>query len=133
LPEVKIDIMKKKVVIVNKIALIVYAGTEGMESMGRLSNALMFASEAASNGDDLKLIFAGTGARWIGELEKPEHRFHELYSEVKPHITGVCAHCADVFQAREAIEAAGIALIDEYRQHPSLRKLTLAGYQVLTF
>ena len=116
-----------------KIAVIILADTDTMEAMGRVSNAFMLIKEAAENNDDFKLIFEGAGAKWIKELEKEDHKLHNLYKEVKPLITGVCSFCAQAFGAKSSVQKVGIPLISEYNQHPSIRKLVVEGYQVITF
>lgn len=115
-----------------KIAIIVFSDTNTMEAMGKISNSLILASEAIENGDDLKIIFEGAGTKWIGELEKEDHMLHEMYLGIKPHITGACAYCAKAFKTDGQIEKAGLALIGEYRDHPSLRKLFIENYNVIT-
>ena len=50
-----------------KIAIVVFSDTNTMEGMGKLSNAFMFASEVLEKKGDLKFIFEGAGAKWIGE------------------------------------------------------------------
>ena len=116
-----------------KIAVIILADTDTMEGMGRVSNAFMLIKEAAENNDDFRLIFEGTGAKWIKELEKEDHKLHNLYIEIKPHITGVCSYCAQVFGAKNSVVNAGLSLISEYNQHPSMRKLLVEGFEVITF
>ena len=116
-----------------KIAIVVFSDTDTIETLGRVSNAFMLASEAVDHGDDLKFIFEGAGTKWIGELEKEDHKFHGLYKSLKEHITGACSFCAQAFGVKNLVEKAGIHLISEYKDHPSLRKLFADGYQVVTF
>ncbi len=52
---------------------------------------------------------------------------------MRGRITGACAYCAAAFGATEAVEAAAVPLLDEYRQHPSLRSLVAEGFEVLVF
>lgn len=117
----------------SKIAIIIFADTNTIEAMGRVSNAFMLAGEAAENGDDLKIIFEGAGTKWIGELEKEDHKFHKLYSGLKDRITGVCSFCAQAFGVKSQVEKSGLSLLSEYKQHPSLRSLVTEGYEVITF
>jgi hypothetical protein len=117
----------------SKIAIIIFADTNTVEAMGRVSNAFMLAAEAAENGDDLKIIFEGAGTKWIGELEKEDHKLHQLYSGLKNKITGVCAFCAQAFGVKSQVEKSGLAMLSEYKQHPSLRNLVVEGYEVITF
>jgi hypothetical protein len=40
---------------------------------------------------------------------------------------------AAAFGVRKEVEAAQVELLDEYEQHPSIRRLVADGYQVITF
>ena len=116
-----------------KIAIVVFSDTNTMEAMGKVSNAFMLATEAIEGGDELKIIFEGAGTKWIGELEKEDHKLHELYLSIKANITGVCKFCAQAFGVKSEIEKAKLPLLDEYKSHPSLRNLFAEGFQVVTF
>ncbi len=116
-----------------KIAVVVLADTDTHGDLGRAVNALLTVREAKDAGDEVRLIFDGAGTKWIGELADPEHRSHRHYEAVKEQITGVCKFCARAFGATEAVEAAGVPLLDEYQQHPSLRTLVHEGFHVITF
>jgi hypothetical protein len=116
-----------------KAALIVFADIETHADLGRVVNAMVTAREFREAGDEARLIFDGAGTRWIGELAKPDHRSHRLYESVRGQIAGAYAYCAAAFHAKEQIEAAGIPLLDEFKQHPSVHRLVAAGYEVITF
>ncbi len=66
-------------------------------------------------------------------LAKEDHRSHKLYQSVQRHIAGACKFCAAAFSATEAVEAAGVPLLEEYHQHPSLRGLVATECDVLIF
>lgn len=117
----------------SKIAIIILADSETHGDLGRAVNALLTVKEAKEAGDDVRLIFDGAGASWIGVLADREHRSHALFTAVKCQITGVCKYCAKAFDATASVEAAGVPLLDEYQQHPSLRTLVHDGFQVLVF
>jgi hypothetical protein len=125
--------LKQKIKTMTKIAIVVFSDTDTIEALGKLSNAFMLAQEAVDHGDDLKFIFEGAGTKWIGELEKEDHKFHGLYTNLKEHITGACAFCSQAFGVKSQVEKYGIPLISEYKDHPSLRNLFAEGYQVITF
>ncbi len=116
-----------------KIALVIFSDTDSMEALGKVSNAFVMALEAIENGDKLKIIFEGAATKWIGVLEDEQHKMHGLYATVKPYITGVCRYCAKAFGVSAQVDAAGVAQIGEYKDHPSIRKLVVEGYQILTF
>ena len=43
----------------NKVAIVVLAGTQQEDSMGRIVNALMAVKELKENNDEVQLIFSG--------------------------------------------------------------------------
>lgn len=110
----------------------------GEEALGRLFNALATALEHKQAGDEVTLVFAGTGTRWLAELSKPEHPARALFVQVEDLVAGASCGCADVFGATEGVAAAGHALLSDFalvgtRGVASLRQLTRQGYVVLTF
>lgn len=115
-----------------KLAVVVLADTETHEDAGRLVNALE-TKELKEAGDEVALIFDGAGTRWIPELDNPENRRHKLWLSVKDRVTGACAFCASAFGVKEGVEKAGIKLLSDYENHPSLRNFLITGYQVVMF
>jgi hypothetical protein len=79
------------------------------------------------------VLFDGAGTKWVAALSEREHRYHGLFEDVRDRITGACAYCANAFGVREQVEAAEVALLDDFEEHPSLRSYLADGYQVLTF
>lgn len=116
-----------------KVAVVVLAGTESHESLGRMVNALELAKELQEHGDEVKIVFDGAGTEWIPELEKEEHDVHPLYSAVKENIHGACRFCAKAFGVFKEIRDSDVDLLDEYDQHPSLRNFIVDDYRVVTF
>jgi len=114
-----------------KIAIVIFSDTEGMEALGKVSNAFVLANEAIEHGDDLKIIFEGAGSKWVGVLEDERHKMHGMYKALKGKITGVCKFCAQSFGVKSQVEKAGVTLLDDYKDHPSLRNLFADGYNVL--
>ncbi len=117
----------------SKVAIIVLADTDTHEGLGRVVNALEAVKEFKEGRDDVQLIFDGAGAKWISELEKPDHKLHRLYVVVKDRIGGVCEFCAGAFGVKEKVVACGVKLAGEHDGHPSFKKLVSQGYQVITF
>jgi hypothetical protein len=116
-----------------KAALVVLADTDTREGTGRIANALVTAQEFDQAGDEVTIVFDGAGTKWIPELANSEHKYHERFEALKPRVAGACAYCARAFGVRKQVESADIALLDEYEQHPSIRRLVADGYQVITF
>jgi hypothetical protein len=114
----------------SKVAIVVLADTETHEGLGRVVNALEAVKEFK---DGHQLIFDGAGPKWIPELEKPDHKLHELYVAVKDRIGGAFEFCAEAFGVKDTVVACGVKLAGECDGHPSFKKLVSQGYQVITF
>lgn len=116
-----------------KAAIIILADPEDPSGTGRLANALVTAGEFKEEGDEVVVIFDGAGVRWIPELVKPEHKYGRLLVSLGDSVAGACAYCAQAYGVREAIEAADVPLISDYKRHPSLRTYAADGHQIITF
>ena len=114
-------------------AVIILAGTDGHENLGRLANGLEAASEFAENPeDDVELVFDGAGTQWVPELEDESHDYHELYQAVKDD-TSVCDFCSGAFGVEDAVADSGLDVVDENDGHPSMRSLVADDYEILTY
>ena len=112
------------------------AGSE--EALGRLFNGLAVAHEFKQRGDDVQILFQGTGTRWLSHLTRSDHPAHALFETVKDAVVGASSGCANVFGAANDVRQAGFELIDDYALPgtsgmPSLRSLIGGGFSVLTF
>jgi len=114
-------------------AIILLADTETPEGLGRMANALTTAKEFKEAGDDAVVVFDGAGTRWVAELADPEHKYHRLLEDVRDRVRGACVYCARAYGVKEAVEQAGIPLLDDFKGHPSVRDLMAHGYQIVTF
>lgn len=116
-----------------KVGVVLLADTESHGDMGRMVNALTSAREFKDGGDEVTIILDGAGTKWVAELSSPEHRYNREFAEVKDRVAGACAYCSRAFGVTEAVEAAGVPLLRDYADHPSLKRLIDDGYQILTF
>jgi hypothetical protein len=123
-----------------KTAIVVLGDPQSgsQESLGRVFNALASAYEFRQHGDDVQILFQGTGTRWVHELSKPDHPAHGLFESVRDTVAGASCGCADVFGASGDVQRSGFALVAENAVPgtsglPSLRRLVADGYHVLTF
>ncbi|WP_251328564.1 FAD-dependent oxidoreductase [Haloplanus pelagicus] len=116
-----------------KAAVIILAGTEGHENVGRLANGLEAAKEfAETDGDEVELIFDGAGTQWIPELEDEDSDYHELSQAVRDD-TSVCDYCSGAFGVEDAVAEAGLVTFDDHDGHPSIRSLVDDDYEIITF
>ncbi|MGC8551517.1 MAG: DsrE family protein [Phycisphaerae bacterium] len=116
-----------------KACILLLADINSPEAMGRMANALTTAMEFDEAGDDVVLIFDGAATRWVGELSKPDHKYHGAFQSIRHRLTAVCSYCATAYGVAEHIKAAGLPLTSEFRGHPSIRKFVHDGYEVISF
>ena len=121
-----------------KAAIVVLSDPGTEEAVGRVFNALATAYDYRERGQEVTVLFTGTGTRWTGELTKPDHPAHGLYNAVSDCIGGVSLACAVGFGAKETAKANGFDLVAGNQVPgtaglPSLAQLTADGYTVITF
>jgi hypothetical protein len=116
-----------------KAAAIVFADTGSPKGLGRVMNALTTAQEFKDAGDDVLVVFDGAGTKWIAELSRENHKYHQLFEDVRDVVGGACSYCAEAFGVKEAVQDGGIELLEDYKGHPSVRTLVNDGYEIVTF
>lgn len=104
-------------------AVLVIAGTDGHDNLGRLVNGLETAREfSETDGDEAELVFDGAGTQWIPGLEAESHDYHDRYRAVRDDIS-VCDYCSDAFGVADAVADTGLVSVDGHDGHPSIRSL----------
>ena len=108
------------------------------EALGRVFNALAMASECKQKGDEVAVVFNGTGTRWPAELSKLSHPANGLYNSVRDVVQGASCGCADVFGAKESVESFGVPLKTDYPLTGtsgllSLRRYVSEGWNTVVF
>jgi hypothetical protein len=117
----------------SKTAFVILASADNPESLGRVVNALMAAHEQIESGQDVKIIFDGAGSKAAATLSAKHHRYHDLFKLVKSKVSGVCRYCAKAYGVAHEIEEAALPFADEFKDHPSFKKLIEQQYQILIF
>jgi hypothetical protein len=116
-----------------KVAILVLAGRETRADEARIANALTTVNEFKEAGDEVTLIFSGAGTRWVSDLSGDDHPLSNAFDMVKDKVEGACRECAVSFDVEEEVQASGIPLMEEYKGHPSLKRLISQGYKIITF
>ncbi len=115
----------------HKVAIFVYEPINGDAS--RVYRALRTAHEFVSSGDDVAVVFDGSGTEALAEILRPGGKFHSQYQLVSSHIVGACKVCSKSHQVANQIAGAGIELLDEFDGEASVRKYVTLGYTILNF
>lgn len=122
-----------------KLAVIILSDPKaGEEALGRVFNALAVADEALRAGDEVEVLFNGTGTRWPEELTKMTHPANALYNAVREAVKGASCGCAAVFGATKGVEASGLPLVKDKALAgtpgiSNLRRYPAEGWQTLIF
>lgn len=116
-----------------KLAVVLLAGSDTADGAGRMANAFVTALEAQESGDEVRIVFDGAGTTWLKALADPEHKYHRLFEKVRESVAGACLYCARAYEVVDDVERANVPLLDEYKDHPSIRGMLANGFQVLTF
>ena len=96
-----------------KTAILIHSDPNaGEEALGRVFNALAVANDLKTRGDEVKILFLGTGTRWIAELAKPNNPVHGLFNLVKDKVEGVSLACSVVFGANQEVQSSEFALLN---------------------
>ena len=114
-----------------KVAIVIFEDIK--RDSARVYRALVTAEELMEAGDEVTVVFDGSGTESLASVLDPASRLHALFERVRPQIRGACRYCARSHGVLEPIEGAGIPLLSEYKQHASLVALVREGYTVLTF
>jgi hypothetical protein len=113
-----------------KIAIVIYAAPT---ELARGFRALMNAQELKEAGDDVVIVFDGSGVESAAAFADSKHQANAVFESVRDRIQGACSFCASMHRVKDQLEAAGIPLLADHNGHASLRKLMMDGYQILTF
>lgn len=110
----------------------------GEEALGRVFNALVTAYDLQERNANVKILFQGTGTRWVPIINDPKHLLNSLFKVVLDKVDGVCGGCADVFGATEEIEKTELPLIRTLNVPgttgvTSLGEYIKEGYRIVSF
>ncbi len=104
------------------------------ESLGRVFNAMAAAYDYKAAGEEVSILFQGTGTRWPEQLGKLDHSLHALFKAVEDKIIGISCGCADAF----GVNTSGFDLVKDNEVPgtsglPSFVKLKKEGFTIITF
>ncbi|GGK42614.1 hypothetical protein GCM10008955_40460 [Deinococcus malanensis] len=114
-----------------KVAIVIFEDVR--RDSARVYRALGTAEELTEAGDEVTVVFDGSGTDSLAAIIDPASRLHPLFERLRPQVRGACKYCARSHGVLDVIEQAGIPLLSEHKQHASLPALLREGYTVLTF
>lgn len=117
----------------SKTVIVILADIESKGDLGRVSIAIEAAKELKNSNNEVKIIFDGAGVKWVPQLAKEENKLHGSFEKLRENIAGTYSFCSNAFGVKNAVQSAGIKLLDEFEGHPSLKHYIDNGYQVITF
>lgn len=122
-----------------KAAILVHSDPRaGEEALGRVFNALAVAHDFSQKDAEVRILFLGTGTRWIAELTNPEHPAHGLFERVRDKVAGISQGCAEVFGATTEARAAGFTFLNDNPVPgtaglPGVARLMEDGFSILVY
>lgn len=115
----------------NKIAVFVYESVAG--DLSRAYRGLKTALEFVQGGDEVAVIFDGSGVETLAAITDPQSKLNPILQGITNAVQGACSFCASSHNVAEAIKAAGYPLLTDFGGEASVRKFVTAGYTVLNF
>ena len=115
----------------HKVAIVIY--TDIATDMARVYRALGTAQEFVDGGDDVTVVFDGSGVDSLGALADSGHQLNGMLEALRPVVAGACGFCATSHGVEDAIVAANWPMLVDHNGHASVRQLVVDGYSVITF
>ena len=114
-----------------KIAVVIYEPIGSDAS--RVYRGLKTALEFKQAGDEVVVVFDGSGVESLAAISDPAHKMNPLAVALHDNISGACGFCVASHGVSEPITTAGSPLLTEYKGEASIRNLVVGGYQILSF
>lgn len=114
-----------------RVAVVIYE--DAAKDLARAYRGLMTAAEFLDSGDDVTVVYDGSGVDTLAAASSEGHQLHPLVEKLRPVTRGACAFCVRSHGVGEAVAAGNWPLLEEYKRHASVRNLVVEGYQLLSF
>ena len=114
-----------------KIAVVIYEPIGSDTS--RVYRGLKTALEFKQAGDDVVVVFDGSGVESLAAISDPGHKMNPLAVALRDNILGACGFCVASHGVTDPIKTGGWPLLTGYKGEASIRNLVVAGYHILNF
>jgi hypothetical protein len=115
----------------NKVAVFIYEPLTGDKS--RAYRGLKTAQEFVSAGDEVVVVFDGSGVETLAAISDSGHKLNGILEAINTSVEGACSFCAYSHHVSDAVVAAGYPLLSDYDGEVSVRKFVNDGYTILSF
>lgn len=122
---------QREVTMTEKAAIVVY--TDSSHDLARVYRALGTAQEFVEAGDDVTVVFDGSGVDSLAALSSADHQLHPMLEALRPVVAGACGFCVHAHEVTEAVADGNWQLLTDHNGHASIRQLVVDGYTVITF
>ena len=118
----------------HKVAIVIYSSLKG-DGMSANFRAFNFAEELMQAGDDVVVVFDGSGTKALADVLAMEatQTFRRGWDKAADSLGGVCEACSKAYKVHDVLEAAGVPMLDGHRGHIALRQFLNEGRQIITF
>ncbi len=114
-----------------KVAVVIYEPLSG--DVSRVYRGLKTALELHEAGDDIVLLFDGSGVESLAAISDENNSMHPILKALSSRVRGACRFCANSHKVADTITKYGWTLLTDYKGEASVRSLLADGYQVLNF
>lgn len=114
-----------------KIAVVIYEPIGS--DMSRAYRGLKTALEFQKAGDDVTVLFDGSGVETLAAVSDPSSPLNPLITALADNVRGACSFCASSHKVADSIRAAGWTMLTEDGGEASVRNLVVEGRTVLSF
>jgi hypothetical protein len=98
-------------------------------------HVLLNALDMKQKGYEVKIVIKGSATKLVPEISAKGNPLYALYTKARELglFEGACRACSNKMGTLSAVEAEGIALLDEMNGHPGMAGYTEQGFEVVTF
>lgn len=114
-----------------KVAVVIFEPITS--DMARAYRGLKTALEFQAAGDDVVVMFDGSGVETLAAISDPTSKLNPLAVALTESILGACEFCARSHKVIDTIRDAGWPLLADNDGEASIRNLVVGGYQILSF
>lgn len=114
-----------------KVAVVIYEPIGS--DMSRAYRGLKTALEFKKAGDDVVVLFDGSGVETLAAVSEPTSPLNPLITALADNVLGACSFCAKSHKVADTIRAAGWSLRTDDGEEASIRDLVIQGRTIISF